>query len=259
MVKRGLRKKYRAPEKRKAPITLNILAKLVHGLNFQQDLKAFQFSAMMFTAHDACLRLKELLALRWSDISWVTKAGQPTKVRIRIRVSKSRYEEAAETLEIPLYQLEGHPLCAVSFLWAYMSDSRVQGRQGGDEEAFLFPNIRSGKGAQPRQAFVNWVQARLSVNGFTAAQFGGHSFRAGGATDLFKGHAPEVITRMIGRWRSREAYLLYIRFEPEQQATIVSEAYSQAYYQMCEAALLSKTKSAEVITAECDASELATC
>lgn len=254
MVKRGLRKKYRAPTKRKLPITLNVLEKLLDGSAWDTDLRAFQFSVMMLVAHDSCLRLKELLALRWSDISWVMGAdGSPEAVRIRIRVSKSRYEEAAETLEIPVYHVQGKPMCAVAFLWAYMHDSRALSRRGADMEAFLFPNVRTGQGEQPRQTFVSWVQSRLQACGFDSAEYGGHSFRAGGATDLFKGNAPETVIRMIGRWRSREAYLIYIRLDPSQKAAIVSKAFSQAYFQMCEAALLSS--SASSITAACDASE----
>lgn len=229
MVKRGLRKRFRQPAKRKRPLTLDVMTSLVRGLDME-DLKTLQYTTLMFLAHDGCLRLKEALDLRWSDIEWVFGAdGTPSAVRVRIRVSKARHVEAAETLEIGGYEVGGVYLCALRCLWVYMQDPEVLARQQGDGEAFLFPNIRTGNSALPRQAFVDWVQGRLAACGYDEKEFGGHSMRAGGATDLHEGHAPEVIARMLGRWRSREAYLIYIRLDPTKRAAAVSEAYSRAY------------------------------
>lgn len=231
MVKRGLRKKYRRPVHRKRPITLDVLVDLIRELDVTQ-VNNLQYAAMMFLAHDACLRLKELLALRWSDIEWILDAdGEPTGLKVVIRVSKARYEEAAETLELASYDVEGMSLSAIRWLCVYMHEEAVLKRQGGVEEAFLFPNVRAttAQTPVPRETFVEWVKARLLSAGYTTTEFGGHSFRAGGATDLHTGKAPEVIARMLGRWRSREAYLIYIRLDPSKRAADVSEAYTEAY------------------------------
>lgn len=228
-VKRGLRKRYPHEVKRKRPITLAVLANLVGALDLKV-LKNFQFATMMFVAHDAALRLKELLELRWSDIEFVTSPeGQPELLRIRVRVSKSRYGEASETLEIAPYTMAGRPASAVHFLWAYMQDPEVQARATEGQESFLFPNVRARSGIQPRETFVSWVRARLQSAGYSSAEYSGHSFRAGGATDLHKGNAPEVVARSLGRWRSRETYLIYIRLDPAHRAAEVSEAFVAAF------------------------------
>lgn len=229
MAKRGLRKRFRQPTRRKRPITLNILADLVRGLDMENTMN-LQYSTMMFVAHDACLRTKELLALRWSDITWVTDAaGEPTAMRIKLRVSKARYTEAAETLEVGGYTLGGIPVCGLQLLWFYMHDEAIMARTGGDQESFLFPNVRTGSGEVPRNSFITWVQSRLHKCGYKATEFAGHSFRAGGCTDMHEGNAPEQVARMLGRWRSRESYLIYIRLHPSKRAADVSQAFSSAY------------------------------
>lgn len=233
MVKRGLRKTFRKPTQRKRPITLDVMLKLLHGLD-RRDLTILQYCTMMMVAHDACLRTKELLALRWSDVVWVGTPSAITGVKLRIRVSKARHTEAAETLELTSYMLGEQALSGVHLLWTYMNDARSQARtRGGDKESFLFPNARTGDGEMPRNTFVSWVQTQLSRAGYDSSEFGGHSFRAGGATDLHAGKAPEAIVRMLGRWRSRETYLIYIRLDPSKRAADVSKAYSDAYTSAC--------------------------
>lgn len=229
MVKRGLLKTYRAPVRRKLPITVQHLRKMVSGLD-RTDLAPRQYRAMMFLAHDACLRTKELLELRWSDIRWTLDTEQRiVALKVRLRVSKARYTEAPEELEIHPYLLDGEELCGTQLLWEYMTDLRAQARTKMDQEAYLFPNMRTGSGSMPRSAFVSWVHARLTSTGHEASFYGGHSFRAGGATDMHEGNAPEKVARMLGRWRSRETYLIYIRLDPSKRAADVSKAFSEAY------------------------------
>lgn len=251
MVKRGLRKRYRAPTQRKRPITLAVLADMVRGVDME-ELPNLQHTAMAFLAHDACLRTKELLALRWDDIEWfLNREGEPTAFEVTIRVSKARYTEAAEKLRVNRYQLGGVPLCGVTALWFYMNDAEVRGR-AADMESFLFPNLRKGKAkaAEPRDDFIKWVRERLKACGYESKAYAGHSFRAGGCTDMYKGNAPERVARWLGRWRAREAYLIYIRLEPGQQAADVSSAFSRAYDgALADALQLSKDSAARYASA----------
>jgi integrase len=235
-VRRGLRKRYRARVKRKRPITQDILLRLLRASDLS-SLADAQMLTLGFLAHNACLRLKEVRDLHWSDISWVLgKDGQPTAVVLTIRVSKARYEEAEETVRIPFFRVRGRAICAAQLLWLYMHDGRVLHRQNGEGEAFLFPSLRS-KSAQtriPRSQIVDkrgWFTLRLAKLGFEDGQFSGHSFRAGGATDLHTGNVPEVLGRLLGRWRSREAYLLYLRQDPQQQDVRVAAAFRAAWDQ----------------------------
>lgn len=228
MVKRGLRKEFRRETRRKRPITLAVLGRMIKSVDFS-TFRELQFATMMFLAHDACLRCKELLSLRWSDITWVMEGDVAVGARIRIRVSKSRYDEAPEHIEIREYTLGGQDLCGVSLLWVYMHHATALQSQADDGEAFLFPNPATGTGATSRQTFVSWVQQQLNRVGLEAKAYSGHSFRAGGATDLFAGGVSEAVIRLLGRWRSREAYLIYIRLDPSEQARLTSAGFSRAF------------------------------
>ena len=233
-VRRGLRKRYRAQVKRKRPITQDVLVALLRSADLA-SLHDIQMMTLGFVAHNACLRLKEVQDLRWSDIEWVLdSAGAPEAVRITVRVSKARYTEAAETIRLPFFRVGGKAACAVQLLWLYMRDSRVLARQQGNAEAFLFPSIRatSGRVRIPRSQIVEksgWFTKQLAKLGYEDGTFSGHSFRAGGATDLHTGKIPEVLGRMLGRWRSREAYLLYLRQDPRQQDVRVAAAFRAAW------------------------------
>jgi integrase len=194
---------------------------------------------MSCLAHDACLRAGEVLALRWSDITWEDfgRSGTPRVAAITIRCSKARYTEGSETVRIPRYRLKGKPMSAVHLLWVYMRDPEVLARQQGDTEGYLFPSLTTttrGTRSRPqvpvaKATWVRWVHQQLSAAGFDAGEFAGHSFRAGGATDLHNARVAEVLGRLLGRWRSRDAYLLYLRQSPTQQAAEVRAGYQRAF------------------------------
>lgn len=248
---RGLRKRFRAPVKRKRPMTLDILVEITKRVDLS-NLRSLQLLAMGFVCHDACLRMKELLDLTWSDITWeLGSSGLPVGVRINIKVSKSRYEEAAEEVAIPLYCVGGCPLSGVQLLWLYMTDARVLQKQAGNPEAFLFPSLREAApvpgheeakkpahqtGTKPtkpaamaRSTVERWFRRRLREAGFPAEQFSGHSFRAGGATDLHKGKVPEALAMRLGRWRCREVYFIYLREDDAEQALQIRTAFEASY------------------------------
>jgi hypothetical protein len=60
--------------------------------------------------------------------------------------------------------------------------------------------------------------------------YSGHSFRAGGATDLFTSRVPYNIIKKFGRWKS-DAALKYYRDDMD-VATTVSYAFGKANINM---------------------------
>jgi integrase len=230
-LRRGLRKTFRRPTERKRPITMDILAQVVLVSDLQK-LADLQHLTQGYLQHDACLRTKEAFSLRWSDVSWeVDATGAVQAAGVTIRVSKARYESAAETVQFPPYEIGGVMWCAARFLVAYMEDARVLARQGADEESYLFPSLSGKTGSKrgSRTSFVEWFRARLQQVGYSPDEFAGHSFRAGGATDLHTGQVPEVLGRLLGRWRCREAYFLYLREDPRLQAAQIRAAFEAAW------------------------------
>lgn len=89
--------------------------------------------------------------------------------------------------------------------------------------AYLFPSSSSSSPC-PKDAWVAYLRHHLQALGFPADQFSGHSFRSGGATDLWdSGERPRHIQR-YGRWLS-DAFWLYIRDNPELTAQQIAAAF----------------------------------
>jgi hypothetical protein len=71
------------------------------------------------------------------------------------------------------------------------------------------------------------IQKVLPVAGISASMYSGHSFRGGGATDLFNQRVPYVLIKKMGRWKSDVA-LDYWRDEAD-VAVAVGRAFSSAH------------------------------
>lgn len=239
-VRRGLRKSFRAPVRRKQPMTLAILVQLLSRLDLSK-LPDLMHISMAFLAHDGCFRMGDVVNLRWSDVFWEMGAdGAPKAVKIVVRVSKARYESAPEDVRIPRYKLGGVYLCAVQFLWLYMQHGTVLKRVRDNPEAYLFdmPSPQSRAGVEEdrvrsrptfKNMFITRLRQLLREAGLKPEDFAGHSFRAGGATDLHSGGLPTALGMMLGRWRSQEAYFLYLRERPDLQGAHISAAFETAF------------------------------
>ena len=64
----------------------------------------------------------------------------------------------------------------------------------------------------------------LTRAGYPAMRYAGHSYRSGGATDLWDSNRCRPLTLKIhGRWKS-DAYRLYIRDNPHKTAAEIAQA-----------------------------------
>jgi integrase len=228
---RGLRKDFRKPVVRKRPITQDVLLRLMLAgdLNSFADLTCLTAASV---AHNACLRACELLALRRSDITWVMgDDGMPEAANLCIRISKARHDAEAETVSIPHMPLDGLPTSGVRLLWAYINHKESMDKTEGVEDPYLFPSPHHKTALQACSKTVFWraISRLLRLAGLRPQDFSAHGFRAGGATDLHSGGAPLELGMMLGRWRSRDAYLLYLRESAEQKRNDVRKAFEAAW------------------------------
>ena len=73
----------------------------------------------------------------------------------------------------------------------------------------------------PERSNTNWLrkQVKRVVErvGLNPKRYGNHSFRAGGATDLFVARVPYYAIKKAGRWKS-DAALVYYRDDDDVQA-----------------------------------------
>ena len=72
--------------------------------------------------------------------------------------------------------------------------------------------------------FIERSRQLLERAGYPSKHFAGHSYRSGGATDLWESQRCRPLTlKLHGRWKS-EAYRVYIRDNPHQTAQEVARA-----------------------------------
>jgi integrase len=212
---RGIRKSYPHRPRRKQPMTMSILHQLAAIANFA-NVHEVQYIAMAFLAHDGLLRACELLNLVLSDVRWFDDC-----VRLRLRNSKAN-KLSGQPEYVFIYPNQWD-LCGYSALAAYWR--RMQFNTASNHHSPLFPSSHPATPI-PKQAWVDYIRHQLARIGHDPMQFSGHSFRSGGATDLWlSGTRPRVIQK-FGRWLS-DAFWLYIRDNPTINAQEVASAFSR--------------------------------
>lgn len=124
----------------------------------------------------------------------------------------------------------------VSYLRAYDHWDHLQ-LQERSPDTPLFPRVSGGTVASidwsvrvNKQDWVqSWLRPLLLQAGYNPTLYSGHSFRSGGATDLF---AVGVPPRLIqGRWKS-DAFWLYVRDNPELRCASIAAAFEEVARQL---------------------------
>ena len=179
--------------KRKAPMTLKKMRMLDRFLDFRSQAD-FQYAALSRVCHNGLLRSGEGVCIRFKHISW---SADRSRLRLRIHESKCNKKGPPEIIDFVDWGSES----AVAYLRNYF-DAFDLWKCGG--ESLVFDRYN-------KSAFVLRVkelvrQARID------GDFAGHSFRAGGASDLYAANVPIESIMKMGRWKSQAA-LLYLRCE----------------------------------------------
>ena len=91
---------------------------------------------------------------------------------------------------------------------------------------YLFPRAVEPSTSQAKEDFLRWLRRLLREMDMNSSELTGHSFRAGGATDLYQENIPHEIIKLMGRWRS-DAYLIYCRENPAVSAHRVAIVFDR--------------------------------
>ena len=122
----------------------------------------------------------------------------PSVIRIHLRRSKT--DQFGSRVDVYLGST-GDKLCPVAALLAYLA---VRGCE--DSPLFRFRDCR----ALTREDFVDKVRSTLSILGYDASIYTGHSFWIGAAMTVAEQGIEDSVIKMLGRWESL-AYQLYVR------------------------------------------------
>jgi hypothetical protein len=212
------------PVKQVRPLTLCLIAKMVDTMDLSDPLE-LMVAMTMTVCHNSLMRSGELLSgLTVEDIEWDLSARCFTIVLFRTKTHRRGGPQRVRVVDYPgrsafklLKRWFDH--------WGLWDCS----------EARLFPRVKRNRvtGAADfdfsKTATSCWWRRTISHFllrvGLNPALYSGHSFRAGGATDLFVARVPYPYIKQMGRWRS-DAALKYFRDESE-VADAVALAFGQ--------------------------------
>ena len=219
-LKVGLSKYDRSAPARKLPITHKVMADMQRVADMS-NAHHYQVVTMGRVARDALLRGGELIGFKVGHIEW---SRDGTQVTLYVHYSKVNKHGPCEQIILKDYG----PTSAVAFLREYF---RIMGfgYTGAKAGNPLWPVIAQDGNvnwmqATSKKSFVSKVRHLLNVAGYEAKAYSGHSFRSGGATDLWDSHrCRPMVIKLFGRWKS-EAYRVYIRDNPQRTAIEVAAA-----------------------------------
>jgi hypothetical protein len=217
---RGLRKHDTTPSKQKLPMTHKVMRD-VENVADMTDYAEFQHIVMSRVARDALLRGAELVNLRIGEVTW---NWNRTQVTLSIFYSKAhkRVDKAEHVVLHDYGSFSG-----TAYLRQYFEVLGLDRKAAGYPLWPVF-NRESGKflwtNPLPKKTFIDMARVLLGRAGYPALRYAGHSYRSGGATDLWESQRCRPLTiKLHGRWKS-DCYRLYIRDNPEKQAEEVAQA-----------------------------------
>jgi hypothetical protein len=210
------------PVRQVRPITLSMINRIVALMDLNRPLE-LMIAMTMTLCHNSLMRSGELLSgLIVSDFEW---DWQACSVTVDLSRTKAHLKGGSERVRIVDYP--GHSAFKLLREWFTMwnlwecVDAHViprvskLGQSGGVEFDFSL------------SATAAWwklvISEYLVKIGVDPTFYSGHSFRAGGATDLFVARVPYPYIKKMGRWRS-DAALKYFRDDFE-----VADAVAAAF------------------------------
>ena len=192
----GIKRTHHTAPTKKAPTTTKVLARLVRPLG--APLIDIGDRALLLVGFAGAFRRSELVAL---DVE------VDDGLRITLAHSKADQEGAGAVIGIAF---GSNPVtCPVRAWRAWLLTSGII---GGAAFRSIAPNGTTLRARRlTDRAVADVVQRRAAAAGLDAATFGGHSLRAGFATQAFTEGVSEFRIMTDGRWRSSSSMRGYIR------------------------------------------------
>jgi len=194
----GIRRSHGIAPVRKQAVDAEVLRDLLRA-TAGDDLRSVRDQAVLAVGMAGAFRRSELVALQWGDLKRV-----PEGLRLTIRRGKTDQEGAGATIAIP----EGRRLRPKALLEAWLA-------QAGIVDGFLFRRLTAARlvtsAPMSDRAIARLVQARAAAAGYVAADFAGHSLRAGFLTAAARSGASVFKMREVSRHKSMQVLADYVR------------------------------------------------
>ena len=225
LVCRGIKRAQGSSLRTRLPITIQHL-RLFHcllAIPHSSNPNYVMIWAAMTLAFFGFLRLGELTCnARFSpeshmsprDITFLPSPQAPQYMSVQIKISKTAPFRTGQTIFIGR---TNQVLCPVQAMLRYL---HIRGNSSG-------PLFKYSSGTPlTKQALTTETRSLLSLSGFNAANYAGHSYRIGAATTAASVGLPPWLIKTLGRWSS-DCYERYVRC-PNALLFEVSEKLLQA-------------------------------
>lgn len=193
----GIRREVGVRERRAAPVTVDLLRKMVRTL--PDSLKGARDRALLTLGFAGALRRNELVSLEVRDLSFVGEG-----LEVLLRRSKNDQEGEGVTVGIPMGS--DVQTCPVRSVTTWLE---VSGITSG--AVFRSADRSVGLTAIDSRTVARVIKATAEAAGLDASEYSGHSLRAGLATTAAKAGKPEHVIQKHGRWKTRDLLDRYVR------------------------------------------------
>ena len=192
--------------RRRTPITLRLLDLLEQG-SAPLSLNDLEFFTFCRVSHNGLLRGGEARSLRFSSMIW-----NDNRTGFELIIVDSKANKTGPPERVPF--LDWGTNSAVFYMRRYLSSGHLW--RFLDSDNLLFPHLQSA----PK---ITHYLRSLSLRANLITDLAGHSFRSGGACDLWAANVPIEAIMKAGRWRS-DAIRLYLR-DTDVTSVKVAEAF----------------------------------
>lgn len=193
----GIRRMNGSAQRRVAPITLDDLQTMVHGL---RGVKGLRDKALLLTGFAGAFRRSELVSIRVEDIAFVQQG-------MIVHLARSKTDQLGNGRKVPIPYMRGH-ICPVKAMKMWL-------RKAGLRDGAVFRHVNRHGHVLTRslspQSVALIVKERVNVIGLNADDFSGHSLRAGLVTSAARSGASIWKIRQQTGHQSDAMLQLYIR------------------------------------------------
>jgi len=201
--------------RRRSPILLEMIrAAMINVWNLNDPVDLL-IATMSLCAHNGLLRAQDLFCgIKVKHLSWDLKAKS-----VAIHLKPGKVAKDGCGFKVYIKDFLGPSFYKLILHWFNINKLWYQA------ELYIFPKSIQPTKAYPNQSmdfhqnssrpwFLRCIQRMLTSLNLDSSNYSLHSFRAGGATDLFKVGVPYPKIQKYGRWKS-DAALVYYRDEIE--------------------------------------------
>ena len=185
--------------KQKRAILLPILEAMLQKCDLQQRLGLLIGLRFVLRSEHYCINENEYY--KWNNVKFIPNVSYP--ITLQLTNTRDKNHQIAKTMV-----KESHCCCRLGWSCVVHTAKQVWDTY---KPRGLEPLVQIGVGGTSYNEMLKFVKVKLSEVGVDPREYGTHSLRAGGTTELFiTGHSALWIAQ-FGHWKSISGMMTYLR------------------------------------------------